>query len=80
MAKSPVQALYTPEYRRFMKRLKAHRHAAGYTQVTAALALGKAQSYVSRCENGERRVDIVDLLAFAKLYGRKVLDFFPKGV
>ncbi len=79
MAPSPVQALYAPEYRRFLKRLRAARRAAGYTQVEAALALGKAQSYVSRCENGERRVDIVDLLGFAKLYRKRVVDFLEPG-
>jgi hypothetical protein len=48
------------------------------TQVQVALALGKPQSFVSKCENGERRVDILELADFAQLY-RKPLDFFIPG-
>ena len=40
-----------------------------------AKRLGKPQSYVSKCESGERRVDVVELLQFAELYG-KGLEFF----
>jgi hypothetical protein len=43
--------------------------------MVSAQALGRAQSYVSKCESGERRVDIVELREFARLY-RKDLSFF----
>ena len=62
-------------YRQFLKRLRAARHEAGLTQQGVARALGKPQSYVSKCETGERRVDVVELEAFARLYG-KTLEFF----
>ncbi len=45
------------------------------TQVEVAASLGKHQSYVAKCENGERRVDVVELAEFAKLY-KKSLDYF----
>jgi hypothetical protein len=44
-------------------------------EVEVTQKLGKSQSYVSKCESGERRVDFVELLDFAKLY-QKSLDFF----
>ena len=63
------------EYRRFTKRLRAARIAAGLTQVQAAKKLGRPQSFVSNCESGERRVDLIEAKAFAQLYGCKITDF-----
>ena len=62
-------------YRRFLERLRDAWLGAGLTQVDVARALGKPTSYVSKCELGERRVDFVELVAFARLY-RKRLEYF----
>jgi len=48
------------------------------TQDQVASALAKPQSFVSKSENGERRVDILELTDFARLYG-KPLEFFITG-
>jgi len=40
-----------------------------------AATLRWAQSYVSKCGSGERRVDVVELAQFAQLY-RKDLSYF----
>ncbi len=71
----PVRALHSPRYRRFVKRLIAARERAGMTQAQVAVALGRPQSFVSKCEAGQRRVDVVELQAFAGVY-RVLLDFF----
>jgi transcriptional regulator with XRE-family HTH domain len=70
--KSP---LHSDAYGRFIQRLLLARKEAGLTQVQVAAALGRPLSYVSKCELGERRVDFVELVRFARLYG-KALDFF----
>lgn len=64
-----------PEYMRFRRRLRAAREQAGLTQAIAAKQLRKPQSFVAKCEAGERRVDVVELEGFARLY-RKPLAFF----
>lgn len=52
---------------------------AGMTQVQVAVALGLPQSFVSKCESGERRVDAVELERFAKLYRKPVTYFLPES-
>ncbi len=66
------------KYRRFIAQLRAARLSAGITQQDVARELGKPQSYVSKCESEERRVDIVELNAFAKLYGKSLKFFLRK--
>ncbi len=68
-------AVHSTEYRYLLKRLREARRRAGLTQVEVAKALGRPQSFVTKCELGERRIDPVDLQRFAKLY-RKPLSFF----
>ncbi len=62
--------LHSPRYRQFLQRLRAARVAAGLTQAEVARRLGKPQSFVSKSENGERRVDAVELADLAALYGK----------
>lgn len=66
---------YYAHYRLFLQRLRQARKEAGLTQYQVADRLGRPQSFVSKCETGERRVDIVELQVFAEIYG-KTLDFF----
>ncbi len=58
--------------------LKQARMEANLTQVEAARKLGKTQAYVSKCELGERRIDVIELAAFAKIY-RKAPAYFFQG-
>jgi transcriptional regulator with XRE-family HTH domain len=67
--------LHSGAYRRFLERLRKARIDAGLTQVRVAAALGRPTSYISKCELGERRVDVVELVAFARLY-RRPLKYF----
>ena len=52
-----------------MQRLRDARLKAGLSQKQVAERLKQPQSYVSRCESGERRVDVVEAMAFAEVYG-----------
>jgi len=67
-----VQSIYSSEYKVFLARLRQQRLAKQWTQVQVARALGKPQSFVSKIERGERRLDPLELKAVAKLYGVSV--------
>ena len=66
---------YQKAYKNFLARLIEARKQAGLTQVDVAKRLGKAHSFISKCELGERRVDFVELQQLAKIY-KKDLSFF----
>ncbi len=73
------RALHTQKYQSFLERLRTAREEAGLTQVEVAKALGRQQTFVSKCEIGERRVDFVELEEFAAVY-RKPLAYFATAV
>lgn len=62
--KAPSKSLYTPAYDRILVMLRKARLAAGLSQADLAARLGRSQIYVSRCELGERRVDLLEWLEF----------------
>lgn len=62
-------SLYTREYQLFVQMLVQARKAAALSQVELAQRLGKPQSFVSKCENCERRVDMAEFLAIAQALG-----------
>jgi transcriptional regulator with XRE-family HTH domain len=72
-----VKAIYSKEHRSLVERLRAARKEAGLDQEAVAKVLGVTQSYISKIESGQRRIDIVQLKAFAKIYKKKI-DYFVK--
>jgi len=67
-----TKALHVDEYNHFKKRLKEARIQSGLTQMQVAKRLGLPQSYVSKIESGERRVDAVELEKLAKIYSKSI--------
>ena len=57
--------LYTKEQAAFVRLLKQVRREAGLRQGDLAERLGKPQSFVSKIESGERRLDVLELRRFA---------------
>jgi len=49
-------------YEQLQKLLIYHRKKTGITQKKLSEALGKPQSYISKYETGERRIDIIELI------------------
>ena len=71
------KSIYSAEYQRLCSLLRELRHEACLTQVQVAARLGVPQSFVSKYESGERRLDVVELGHVAGVLGvslRDVLD------
>jgi len=66
---------HTQEYERLTAALRKARENAGLTQGDVAARLEVYASFVSKCESGERRLDVVELAALCKIYGVTLLDF-----
>ncbi len=71
------KAIYSEEYKRLTKRLKKARLKAKLNQLSVAKNLGKNQSYISKVESGQLRIDAIQLKEFAKLY-KKSIEYFLK--
>ena len=76
-----TNALHDREYQRFAKRLRAAREKAGLSQVAVAKVIGRNQRFVSHCETGQRRVDVVEFRDFCRVYHLPpdhFIDGFPE--
>ena len=67
---------WLPDYKKFLHKLINARKDAGFTQEMAARTLNKPQSFISKSEKGERRVDALELYRFATLYNKNLYYFF----
>ena len=58
--------------------LKAEREKAKLSQALVADKLGVNQTYVSKYEKGERRLDLIEFLEIAEAVGFDPLDFIKR--
>jgi len=70
-----MKSVYQPEYAHILSRLIASRRAAGLTQRELALMLSRPQSYVSKVERGERRLDVVEFIHLCRVLRIDPADF-----
>lgn len=71
------KVIYSKEHKFLVEQLKKARIKAGLDQIKIAEILGKTQSYISKIESGQRRIDVVQLKEFARVY-KKPLNYFIK--
>jgi len=64
-----MRSVQTDAYRALIDALKDARLAAGLTQQHVADRLKRPQSFVAKYESGERRLDVAEFVAIAKLVG-----------
>ena len=70
-----AKSLHTPRYRRFRLKLIEARKTAGLTQTDLAANLGRPQSFVSKFELGERRLDLIEFFDVARAIGLDAVPF-----
>src|SRR5437868_1699700 len=69
------KSVFTSEYMSLLRLLRGTRRRAKLTQVELAERLGQTQSWVSKCERGERRLDLVEVRAFCRAMGVSFVAF-----
>ena len=70
--------LYTQRQRILLDLLRKTREEAGLRQDDVAERLGRPQSFVSKYESGERRLDILELYDVCGALGVTLNDFVKK--
>ncbi|MBT9330639.1 helix-turn-helix domain-containing protein [Paracidobacterium acidisoli] len=68
---TPHQALYDG----FLKRPISAHEEAGLTQREVSAIMGRSHSFLSKCEMGERSIEVFELLQIAQLYGKPAQYF-----
>ena len=66
------------DYSFFLVLLRKIRKQSGLTQQQLAQKLNQSQSFVSKCERGERRIDIVEMRNFCMAMGVSLRSFIEE--
>lgn len=72
------KTIFSKEYALFLKLLREARRQSGLTQEELAKRLGQTQSFVSKCERGERRIDVIELRHFCAAIGISLPNFLDQ--
>lgn len=80
LAGGPSLSSINPDlYSKALVGLIAARKAAAVTQAELAEALGRPQSFVSKYEAGERRLDVAEYLAISRAMGADPYKLLKKA-
>jgi transcriptional regulator with XRE-family HTH domain len=67
--------LHSPEYVHFLEELRGARERVNLSQIELAERIGEHQTFVSKCERGIRRLDIVELKRWTDALGIGLVRF-----
>lgn len=73
-----VASLHSPDYATVRAELVAMRQRAGLTQRDLAARLGLRHTWVGKSEQGERRVDLLELFAWCRACGEDTAALVAK--
>lgn len=69
------RTIRTKEYAVLIEKLIKARHEASLRQIDVAKLFSRPQSFISRVEAGEYRLDVLELKRLAKIY-KKPIGYF----
>ena len=69
-----MESVHSGEYKALLVLLRRLREERQLTQVEVAARLGQPQSFVSKIELGERRIDLADLRLLTQALGVNLVD------
>ena len=72
-----MSKLYSQKNKDLLEKLRSARLEAGLTQIQASKKLKKPQSYLSKIERGEPKIEAIELGDFAKIYNKDI-NYFIK--
>ena len=72
------KSIHHPDYQRFLELLREMRLKVSLTQEQVAANLGEHQSFVSKYESGERRLDLIELEQVCKALGTTLTRFVSR--
>lgn len=72
------KSIHTRDYEVFRRQLREARERAGITQVELAAKLETTQSFVSKVELGDSRLDVIQLRAILDAIGVRLADFIDQ--
>ncbi|MDO7410023.1 helix-turn-helix transcriptional regulator [Acinetobacter baumannii] len=74
-----MRSIHDPRYQDLIKKLIELRESKNVTQVELARRLNKPQSYVSKIEILERRIDVIELIDWLNVLETDISDFLTFG-
>jgi transcriptional regulator with XRE-family HTH domain len=78
VTKFPRKSLFCDEHELLRQTLREERRARGLTQAEVAAGCGWPQSVIAKIEQGERRIDVVELVWLAAAMGAHPGRLFGK--
>lgn len=72
------KSIHTREYAVLLRLLREDRERVGITQVELAAKLGQTQSFVSKVECGDSRLDLIQLRTILGVLGIRLADFIDR--
>ena len=75
-----MRAVHDTDYIEFVTRLRSARKVRGCTQGELACLLHKPQSYVSKVETSERRIDVIEAARWCMALGVTLDDVLPANL
>lgn len=75
-----MKSIRNPQYLEFISRLRSMRKKLNVSQIELAKKLSKPQSYISKVETGERRIDLIESLEICTALGVDLNKVIPKNL